>query len=216
MKAWMNALITGRSRVLKTAGPFTANTIWTAPVTTTALVSLIGRGSNGTGYYYEPGSFTVASSSNKASQSGGSTVSRADAVNAGLAEAVAKFGGSSSERLLTYTRTTYTVGPDNLVLSSTSLGVANCSGAPAYDYSGTSGNITYSPSNQMYVRVNIDVRKGGSSGSATTGFGYTFAGGTASAPTAVAVTHSNVPVTPGASYSLVIPAGGSITITYYE
>jgi len=51
-------------------------------------------------------------------------------------------------------------------------------------------------------------------GAAATGFGKTFPGGTGGpAPT---TTFNNVPVTPGASYNLNIPAGGSITITYWR
>ena len=49
-------------------------------------------------------------------------------------------------------------------------------------------------------------------GASATGFGKTFVGGTGGAATPV--THNNVAVTPGATYSLAVPAGGSITITY--
>lgn len=51
-------------------------------------------------------------------------------------------------------------------------------------------------------------------GGTTTGFGKTFVGGTGGAATPA--THNAVAVTSGASYPLVIPTGGSITITYYE
>lgn len=51
-------------------------------------------------------------------------------------------------------------------------------------------------------------------GTAATGFGKTFPGGYAGpAPTS---TYNNVVVTPGASYNIVVPAGGSVTITYYQ
>ena len=61
-----------------------------------------------------------------------------------------------------------------------------------------------------------DTSGGGSSpttGASATGFGRTFPGGLGGAapPTA----YSNVPVTPGTSYSITVPSGGSITITYY-
>ena len=49
-------------------------------------------------------------------------------------------------------------------------------------------------------------------GASATGFSKTFVGGTGGAATPV--THNNVAVTPGATYSLAVPAGGSITITY--
>jgi hypothetical protein len=50
-------------------------------------------------------------------------------------------------------------------------------------------------------------------GANTTGFGQTFPGGVGKAATSVSV--ANVAVTPGGQYALVIPAGGSITISYY-
>lgn len=49
-------------------------------------------------------------------------------------------------------------------------------------------------------------------GASTTGFGKTFPGGTGGA--ASTTIFSNVTVTPGANYSLVIPSGGSLTVTY--
>lgn len=51
-------------------------------------------------------------------------------------------------------------------------------------------------------------------GASTTGFGQTFAGGIG--VTATPSTVTNVTITAGASYSLVIPSGGSLSITYYR
>jgi hypothetical protein len=51
-------------------------------------------------------------------------------------------------------------------------------------------------------------------GSSATGFGKTFPGGTGGP--ASSTSFNNVAVTPGAPYNLVIPAGGSITISYYQ
>jgi hypothetical protein len=50
-------------------------------------------------------------------------------------------------------------------------------------------------------------------GGNTTGFGQTFAGGYGGP--AQAQTVSNVGVTPGGQYPIVVPSGGSITISYY-
>ena len=62
----------------------------------------------------------------------------------------------------------------------------------------------------------------GSAGTATTGFGRTFPGGTLTGTTpfrtAVApstTTFTNVAITPGTTYNIVVPSGGSLTITYY-
>jgi hypothetical protein len=57
----------------------------------------------------------------------------------------------------------------------------------------------------------------GNAGTASTGISKTFPGGTYVAPDgypASTTTFTNVTVTPGASYSIVVPSGGSITISY--
>lgn len=51
-------------------------------------------------------------------------------------------------------------------------------------------------------------------GASTTAFGKTFPGGTGGP--ASTTTFSNVIVTPGASYNIVVPSGGSLTITYFK
>lgn len=65
-----------------------------------------------------------------------------------------------------------------------------------------------------YSFVIFDTSQPATTGANTTGFDKTFAGG-AGVP-AVPATYSNVPVTPNASYSLVVPTGGSLTLTYYK
>lgn len=50
-------------------------------------------------------------------------------------------------------------------------------------------------------------------GASATGFGQTFVGGTGGAATSREV--KNVAVTPGGSYQVVVPSGGSIVISYY-
>ena len=67
-----------------------------------------------------------------------------------------------------------------------------------YYYSDTSGEVT-SPA---------------TTGASATGFGQTFVGGYGGSATPRTV--NNVAVTPGGSYQLVIPSGGSITISYYQ
>lgn len=51
-------------------------------------------------------------------------------------------------------------------------------------------------------------------GASTTAFGQTFVGGTGGAATPSTVT--NVAITAGGTYDLVIPAGGSLSLTYYR
>lgn len=54
----------------------------------------------------------------------------------------------------------------------------------------------------------------GSTGANSSAFGYTFPGGVGGP--ASTLTYGNITVTPGASYSIIVPAGGSVTITYYK
>jgi len=60
--------------------------------------------------------------------------------------------------------------------------------------------------------LRCDVYVAATTGSDTTGFSKTFSGGVGGA--ASGTTYNDVAITPGASYSLVVPSGGSITITY--
>ena len=59
----------------------------------------------------------------------------------------------------------------------------------------------------------------GSAGSASSAFGYVFAGGTYNSSTGVgsaatSATYANVAVTPGSSYTIGVASGGYVTITY--
>lgn len=85
------------------------------------------------------------------------------------------------------------------------------------------GGCTYTntPSSQVYVGYTTctfytDTSDSGSSpttGASASGFGQTFVGGTGGAATPREV--NNVPVTPGGSYNVIVPSGGSIVISYY-
>ena len=87
----------------------------------------------------------------------------------------------------------------------------------------SSGTITYANtpsggSNQ--VRVGYNPVYLGSNGSAATGLGKTFPGGTYDFATGIGgaaptTNFSNVAVTPSSSYSIVVPSGASISISFY-
>lgn len=89
----------------------------------------------------------------------------------------------------------------------------------------TTGNVLYSQltaGGYIGWTVSANYIALGSAGTATTGFGKTFPGGTLTgtepyrttvAP--VTTTFTNVAITPGTTYNIVVPSGGSLTITYY-
>lgn len=66
----------------------------------------------------------------------------------------------------------------------------------------------------IHFRAQTTTTTSATTGASTTGFGKTFPGGSGGA--ASLTNFANVPVTPGASYAIVVPAGGTLTITYYQ
>jgi len=112
------------------------------------------------------------------------------------------------------------IGPSSYSLSSTYITgyTTTSNGSPP-----TSGNIVYSGISAIRgwgITVNGIIR--GSAGTASTALGQTFPGGTytgaypnAVGNPAVTTTFNNVAVTPGASYSIVVPSGGQVNISYY-
>jgi hypothetical protein len=89
----------------------------------------------------------------------------------------------------------------------------------------TTGNVLYSQLTAggfIGWTVSANYIALGSAGTATTGFGRTFPGGTLTGTepfrTTVApstTTFTNVAITPGTTYNIVVPSGGSLTITYF-
>lgn len=89
----------------------------------------------------------------------------------------------------------------------------------------TTGNVLYtqvSGSGFFGWRISATYRTYGSDGIAIFTFGKTFPGGTLTgtepfrtAVPPVTTTYSNVVITAGITYNIVIPSGGSLTISYY-
>jgi hypothetical protein len=88
----------------------------------------------------------------------------------------------------------------------------------------TSGNITYAGTSGLdewiiYVTGYVH----GGAGTAATALGQTFPGGgysgtypNGTGTAATTTTYTNVAVTPGNSYSIVVPSGGTVTLQYYS
>lgn len=184
MKPWMMALAASRREPVTLT--FTSSATWTAPVSTSMLVSLVGKGQDGTPasgdssttYYL----VTLATTFYNR-RDGGVDV------------------GETSEVSREETTAGAPVPPTN------TQGPFATDDDPVY----SSFSIQY-----QYVKESetVDTTVPATTGANTTGFGKTFAGGAGVA--AVAATYANVAVTPGAPYSLTIPSGGYITITYYK
>jgi hypothetical protein len=137
---------------------------------------------------------------------------------------LAKVTGNVGVNLLASDNPNYTIGTDDTWDSNTSpqnkwVSGSNYSiftlGSPQ-----TSGNILHSAGTDYWLIIaeGYDL---GSNGAATTGVSKTFPGGTLTGTepyrttvAAVTTNFTNVPVTPGVSYPIVVPAGGSLTITF--
>jgi hypothetical protein len=212
-----------------TVQTFTANGTWTAPPTVSNVVRISGRGSDGVSDYIanvDSGFFGALQGSsglaNAPFAQWGTIYSAYQTGLANLSLSYPTYGPSS------YLQSSNTfIGPDDRWVTNDTTGnlssvyltgfSTNQVGSPQ-----TSGNATYSSVgaisgwliiNQGYVQ--------GNAGTASTGLGKTFPGGsyTGSYPNGVGgaaptTEFNNVAVTPGASYSIVVPSGGSVSITY--
>lgn len=66
-----------------------------------------------------------------------------------------------------------------------------------------------------FTDTSFDVYHPATTGAATTAFGNTFPGSTGNV-VQTPVEFNNITITPGGQYNLVVPSGGSLTLTYYK
>jgi hypothetical protein len=204
---------------------FTSNTTWVAPVNVSNLITVTGQGGDGTPGYWEalfnPLHYVqqTLSSGSPATLDWGPLYSSAQsaivALNSG--GALARTAPNNIPFVFYFINPSdvYIPGANytGLLNGKTIRGTATLgiTGSPL-----TSGQVLYSQLSVSFIGWFIDgtmeVFVDATVGASTTAFGYTFPGGTGGAATPV--TYSNVAVTPGASYPIVVPAGGSVSITY--
>jgi hypothetical protein len=203
---------------------FTSSTSWTAPPGVTNLITASGRGSNGQSDYYQssnvsgvivqPLMVSAVLGPLDWSTPYSDCQTMVNDVNA----------GGTGPRVVTPGFTTY------YYISSSNLYVRALVSNPSYQVNGpavlinqngspTSGTVTYAAvsANQGVFLCNVDVLYPGPAGTASTGFGETFPGGSSSGGTAPITVFNNVSVSPGTSYSIVIPTDNVspyITIQY--
>ena len=219
---------------------FTSSTTWTAPAYLTNLLTMTGYGTNATSDSVGGTGSTTVYRALRSGGSGGSTTphdwseiynnlqSWISFINTGTS------GARSAGPRPDFRSNLYQINSDNTYInfdtpatpgygSSATIYFQINSGTNQSDFSvPSSGTITYAntPSSNGNVKVGYTEVYLGENGSAATGVGKTFPGGTYNFATGIGgaaptTNFSNVAVTPGASYSIVVPGGGSISISYY-
>lgn len=212
MNPAVQSVIVGHKRVAFTS-TMTANGNFVVP-TDVSSVSLSGKGVDGTSdQNYPTSALSVSVNWNTSGSGAGPTASdwsNAQGVADGNLSAM-NAGGSVTIRQITIFE--YANGTETLTGSYTTY-TNVVAGSASNAYSGdwqSSGAITSSGECDLNFQQFVP----GQTGASASGFGKTFPGGSVgtAAPTTI---FNSVPVTPGATYSLTIPAGASITITYYR
>lgn len=198
------------------------NTTWVAPPGVTSILSLTGQGQNGYAAYWQSISFINVQppgylSAYEFADVPGSSETSSSAVEAFCQSQWDLFPANPGAGTVTiswecrryfgtssYTSSFY--GPYDIRATSTKTKVGNGWGSvyppdpgfrPFYDIGG----------GMQYYTPQFD-------GANTTGFGYTFAGGVGGPATPT--TYTNVPVTPGTTYTVNSTGDGYITIIYYQ
>lgn len=192
------------------------STTWVAPPGVTSILSLTGKGQNGSAAYWE------------SLYNLGTAYWFADVpdtnFNSGDVEAFAQAQwdlfpanpGAGIVNISWETRLYYsypsgiqstTYGPYDIRATTTKVKVGNGWGATYPPDPGFRPFYEINAGGMEYYTPQFD-------GANTTGFGYTFAGGVG-AP-ATPTTYTNVPVTPGTTYTINSAGDGYITIIYYQ
>lgn len=218
-----------------TSATFFANGTWVAPAGVSLVVSASGKGSAGVsdalGTVYGAGYFASQGAVGSPSAPFAQWSTIYNSYNALLSTlAVKSYPSYAPTNPLPYGSFT-TIAADNTWENITLTFTGNPYYLTGYSVTTTgspasSGNITHASLSNGYGSAgwSIDVYGyvPGGAGTAATALGLTFPGGayTGSYPNAVGsaagtTTFTNVAVTPGASYSIVVPSGGEVTLQYY-
>lgn len=213
---------------------FTANGTWTAPSNVSLVTTISGKGSDGVSDSTASSTLQTAFVS-RTSPSGGSTITATwqDYVTqaAGYITTMNTGSGVATINLPNYANNGVYIDSSNLgfqyVESPPTVSITyvkGSAGSSAIDFppSGVSASnvIVYSQvtvGSGLY-RITFTSYNYGGAGTASTGLGKTFPGGAYVAPdgySATTTTFTNVTVTPSAGYSIVVPSGGTVSISYY-
>lgn len=197
------------------------STTWTAPAGVTSLTTVTGKGQDGYATYWTElspyptgdGCLAWVWSANE------NNVTPAEVE--GFAQSqwdLFPTGGSGDQAVVSWsTREYFTLSPPYYTQKDfTALVRVTFVGSGPKNKIGSGWGANWPPmsSGSLYYGVGrIEANTPQFDGANTTGFGYTFAGGVG-AP-ATSTTYTNVPVTPGTTYTINSTGDGFITIIYY-
>ncbi len=207
MNPFMMIALGGRQQITQT---FTTSGSWTAPDGVT-VVSLVGKGADGVPATTAPASAAVIDVIYRTDTSTGSGFATWGNFQGLVDPVVIDINADGSGSWTQYIAYVWPDGTNELDSFPTSISGAVPGSAYESTDAGwnTSGAISNSGSNFVSYIVNVPA----TTGAQTSGFGKVFPGGVAGAA-AIPASFPNVPVTPHQLYSYVVPAGGSLTITY--
>lgn len=198
-------------------------TTWTAPPGVTSILSLTGKGQNGVAAYWaalEPSGFGDAPGSTLAIMWAGNENNVTPEEVEGFAQSqwdLFPQNSYSGEVYVEWTKREYTnFNPPYYFEFGAAAIVRVIPGGYSKTKAGNGWGQTWPPfpvGTAYYNIGNIQYYVPQFNGANTTGFGYTFAGGVG-AP-ATPTTYTNVPVTPGTTYTINSAGDGYITIIYY-
>lgn len=208
MNPFMMMALGGREPITQT---FTGNATWVAPDGVTSLVSLEGRGANGTFPTTVSATAAVIDIVYRTDTSTGSGNADWSNFQGVVTPVIADFNPDGAASWNQYIVQVWPDGSNSVATYPISISGGVPGSATASTDAGwqTSGAIANSGSNFLSYTDNVP----SAAGANATAFGKTFMGGAPSS-SAVAVPYYNEPVTPHSSYNIVVPAGGSVTIIY--
>lgn len=205
----------GRSLVLTTVTFPGGTTTWTAPAGTTSILTGVGKGSDGAGGYYYEGSYFYTYLGLNTGATGLPNSPPYPTVNDSCGPAIVSYiNGYGGLQYIGGVAFSPTIVFQKSVIDGT---YSNPSYGTTYpsDWTGggwiLGGTAFQIESNTFAWGVGFQTYSFPYNGANTTAFGYTWPGGEEGP--ASTTTYTNIPVTPGTTYTIV--NNGSLTITYY-
>lgn len=201
---------------------FTSSGTWVAPAGVSLVTTASGYGEAGdpggaTWLYANAGYFAYSFQSTASAGSVFATPTYSEVT--GYAQAsLSDVNSSSADRTVTFFPVSYYYNPNtngttvvyNNPVSKRVRGLGTATSGP---WGNTSGNFVQGIGNGWYFSIEQYFEYGPTTGASATALGLTFPGGDGGPPGTT--TYNNVSVTPGASYFVSIPSGGSVTLEYY-